>query len=1034
MANEVTIDSVNIQIESESTKAGKAIDKLANSINKLKSSNKKGVSSLNSMSSALKKIGTITAIAKIGKSIQGFVKSSSSYISNMNYFNTTMGEMKKTATDFINTMSNKFYLDPSNLMNYMASFNSLIKGFGIANKEAYLMSKNLTQLSYDLAAYKGLRIEDAMQKIKSGISGELEPMRAIGVALDQATLQETAYELGIKKRVTAMTRAQKTELLYYQMMKSTSQAQNYFASTLARSTKQINGTTQIILNPSTALMLLKQQFTQLGVAIGNIFIPILTKMIPYIMAATQVLKELAQSIANAFGFKLSDYDFSSSIGDVSAGIDGIGNSAEGTKKKIKAMIAPFDELNAIDFGSDGSGAGGIGLGGSLGIPIESYDWLQNEQLSAKVEQIKDNFRKMLPLVKKIGAALLAWKIGKSVFNLFMNLAGYSNWFKILTSAIIGTAKGSAAAQSSLVFLKTTLIKVSSVIGGLFLSIAGGLRINKEYNNILEGQAASQWKVAGGMAEMAAGGGLLGTAIMPGLGTAIGIVAGALAGLGINLIKYNQVLNEIARGQVFGNLTISTDTWRKSLESIDNLNFGNTLNNLKEQMNILSQDFENAAQKVETFGIRFGIMGEKITNEDIKNIKISVADMCDSTVKMIDENTKAQIELWSNTYETIGNVTKEEQKEWFENIKDYGNKQKEQISKAQSNITKTYDKAIKTRGYLTDEEYKYIQSQLKKIRELTEKNMSQSNTEMLYLKNRFIQDSSKLDEESYKNFKKAQDDYLSENLKKIQENYNAQVNALYNMYDENERNTEEFHKKLNDLDKAREKQTAEVNKTIKNANQEVFDALVQSYDEIRTKNDTESKQIKKVLEDLFEDVDIDPSNFVTKMQKTGRKGNETLLKAINEKKLNPSDLIGKDKDWGTRGKSASKAFWDNWTTGKVSVTTTEDGGAKLKVRGAGPYVSGFASGGFPDVGELFYARESGPELVGTIGNKTAVANNDQITTGIAQAVYNAFSAVTDKFSNNRQPVNVYIGNEKIYSGYGEYQNKQANKYGTNTVKV
>ena len=47
--------------------------------------------------------------------------------------------------------------------------------------------------------------------------------------------------------------------------------------------------------------------------------------------------------------------------------------------------------------------------------------------------------------------------------------------------------------------------------------------------------------------------------------------------------------------------------------------------------------------------------------------------------------------------------------------------------------------------------------------------------------------------------------------------------------------------------------------------------------------------------------------------------------------------------------------------------------------------GYATGGFPKVGELFYARESGAELVGTLGGKTAVANNDQITAGIAKAL-------------------------------------------------
>ena len=96
------------------------------------------------------------------------------------------------------------------------------------------------------------------------------------------------------------------------------------------------------------------------------------------------------------------------------------------------------------------------------------------------------------------------------------------------------------------------------------------------------------------------------------------------------------------------------------------------------------------------------------------------------------------------------------------------------------------------------------------------------------------------------------------------------------------------------------------------------------------------------------------------------------------------------------------------------------------------LSFFAEGGFPDAGQMFVARESGPELVGNIGNRTAVANNDQIIEGIRQGVY---SAVIEANTNNntRQPVNVYIGNKKVYSGYGSYANSENNMYGVNVIK-
>lgn len=97
------------------------------------------------------------------------------------------------------------------------------------------------------------------------------------------------------------------------------------------------------------------------------------------------------------------------------------------------------------------------------------------------------------------------------------------------------------------------------------------------------------------------------------------------------------------------------------------------------------------------------------------------------------------------------------------------------------------------------------------------------------------------------------------------------------------------------------------------------------------------------------------------------------------------------------------------------------------------VSWYAEGGFPTTGDLFIANEAGPELIGRMGNQTAVANNDQIKEGIREAAY---AAMTQALSENSQghKTEVYIGNEKVYEGYGRYQNYQSNKYGVSTIRI
>ena len=408
-----TYRDISNGIQTTTTITGKAITQTQKYVNEQ--------SKLTKALKVFKGLGISQILKGIFNGISNLTGQSAKYIADVNYFNTSMGKMQKQADEFVNNMSKDFYLDPENLRRYMASFNTLIKGFGIGSEAAYTMSKNLTQLSYDYSALTGIDVEDMMQKLKSGISGELEPMRAIGIALDQNTLQLTANTLGIKKKVSAMTRAQKTELLYYQIMKSTEYAQNAFSRSLALSTEELKNSSKVTLTPATALSILKQQYTQLGRAIGNIFIPILVRMTPYVIAITQLLTQAAQAIAAFFGFKITDYSISSGLDNVSSGIEDIGNAADDTKKKAKAMLAPFDELNSIDFGSKSSGIGSSIGGGSLGLDPKEYDWLKSDKLTNKVEDIKKKFDKIKDVVIAIGTAILTWKIGKKIVDFFDKL-------------------------------------------------------------------------------------------------------------------------------------------------------------------------------------------------------------------------------------------------------------------------------------------------------------------------------------------------------------------------------------------------------------------------------------------------------------------------------------------------------------------------------------------------------------------------------------------------------------------------------------
>lgn len=321
--------------------------------------------------------------------IASWITESNSYIENLNLFTASMGEYAAEAQKYAEQVGEVLGIDPGEWMRNQGVFNTIISGFGVASDKAYLMSKNLTQLGYDISSFFNISFEDAMQKLQSGISGELEPLRRLGYDLSVARLQQEAYNLGIQKSVSQMTQAEKSQLRYYAIMTQVTVAQGDMARTLNA--------------PANQLRVLQAQVTQCARALGNIFIPVLNAVLPYAIALAKVLRMVASAIASFFGFKLPEVDYSgisagsSAVGDLA---DNANNAAGGlgkagkAAKKLKNNLLGIDELNIISdnpaSAAAGGGAGGGigGGGGDLGIDLPEYDFL-GDLVSSRVDEIVD---------------------------------------------------------------------------------------------------------------------------------------------------------------------------------------------------------------------------------------------------------------------------------------------------------------------------------------------------------------------------------------------------------------------------------------------------------------------------------------------------------------------------------------------------------------------------------------------------------------------------------------------------------------------
>lgn len=433
------------------------IQKLITSTEKYNASARKATTTTGKFTSGLKALN-VAAVAitfrKIGHFIAQAVTESNKYQEDLNLFTVALGQYADEAKEYAEYVSDIMGIDPAQWLRNQGIFNTLLTGFGDTAERAQLMSQNLTQLGYDLSSYANIPIEEAMLKLQSGISGELEPLRRLGYDLSQAKLQQTALNLGIKESVANMTQAEKAELRYYAIMTQVTTAQGDMARTLEA--------------PANQLRILQAQLTQVARAIGNIFIPALNAILPYAIAVVQVIREIANALANLAGFKLTEGDYSgANSAAVGAGslADNLDDAA-GAAKKLKQYTAGFDELNvfAPNTGS-GSGAGAGGAGG-FDFDLPTYDFL-GDAVQTRIGEIKKMIEDTLAEITTIVSGFML-AVGAILVVTGVNIPLGVGLMAAGAVGLAATVGLNWTAMSS--ELASTLALITGVVGGFLLAL------------------------------------------------------------------------------------------------------------------------------------------------------------------------------------------------------------------------------------------------------------------------------------------------------------------------------------------------------------------------------------------------------------------------------------------------------------------------------------------------------------------------------------------------------------------------------------
>lgn len=357
----------------------------------------------NQMNGFMRNMAKLVSLKAIAEYLGNAVAKFNDFYEATDLFHNAMGNLSGEADTLISKMQGLLGVDPTKAMTYMATIQSLGTSFGLTSDKAYILSKNLTQLAYDEGSYWNKNVAETFTAMSSAISGEIEPIRRLGVDLSQARLQQELLALGFNKQVSSLSQADKAVLRYIAIMKQTANVQGNLAQT--------------IQSPANQIKILKAQLDMLAKSVGSLLYPAMKSILPPLIAAVELIREFVQWVAKLMGVKVVFTDFTKSADSVGGIGDAMDDTADSTKKAAKALkdyTMGFDELNIIDptQGSSGSGSG-ASAGNILGdVDLSGYDMFKqyNEEFAKQIDAIKQKIKDMLPIIGAVTAALALWKI------------------------------------------------------------------------------------------------------------------------------------------------------------------------------------------------------------------------------------------------------------------------------------------------------------------------------------------------------------------------------------------------------------------------------------------------------------------------------------------------------------------------------------------------------------------------------------------------------------------------------------------------
>lgn len=935
------------------------------------------------------------------------------YIETQNKFNVSMGDGKPQAVKFVNQISEAIGIAKTELMDYQATYKNILSGLGnFTDVESEKISESLVKMALDYSSMFNVGQEDAMNKFQSALVGSIRPIRSdSGYDISDTTIGAKANALGISRSVNQLNQMEKRMLRIIVLMEQ-----------LGR-TGAMGDLARTIEQPANQMKVFKAQIQEVGIWIGNVFMGTIGKVLPYINAFVMTIKELIKMLAIFTGYTSDDTNLSDIFEAVEDSTSGVSNNLGTASKKAKELrkvLMGFDVLNVINTPTESKSSGSSGVGTIdpkiLGA-LSDYE-SKMEQVSMRATEIRDRIMEWLGYTKEIDPVTgeISWKLKE----------GYQNIEKILDllKIIVGV---------------TILKKGASLIKGIVTAITGSKII------------FSIKAVAGGAATLGEGFAYafpfitkVGTAIA-GAGKAI---TGFVAGLSATTLA---IAGAVAAATALAGVVIYLNV-SPAVKQLDV--FKGASEETKEKLGGLVDEF-NSLQKE----LKKQDWGDKIITEaDIAKTKASLDKITGAVKEGLE---KAKNESVSGFNDTLKQSMGEELfTEMYNKTVSFYDNQATLIDEKQKQILDIQTKASKEKRSLTEEEASTISRLYNEMQTVTVEILSASEEEAKLILGRMSQNAKALSAEQASAIIKESIKTRDETIKNAQDTYTKQVEQARKLRDAGQITEEEYQKWIEASANARDeriKDAEEMHRKVygefKAENEEIAKYIDEDTGEIKSKWSYFWGEVGKAISNWWTN-DVAPWFTKEKWQELGQKAQEGLKQKYDElvQKFKPiSDWWSKNvapwftkEKWQQLGKDAIQGVKDTLKLDQINLKMPHISWSSNGAQASGALkkalellglptqmpklsVSWYAQGGLPDVGELFVAREAGPELVGRMGNSNAVMNNQQIVQAVSQGVAQAVASVMKNIGNGE--TRLIVDGREIASIVEERILRNQNIYGT-----